>query len=105
MVFGGEQEKRELLDFILEISTLEKFYSITPEWIMDHSGPFWFARNHIPPVLMAWSYVRDIASKDQQQHIHKWIESLYNQLIVDDNCLQWKAGSCFGNHPIVFAMH
>ena len=97
MVFGGEQEKRELLDFILEISTLEKFYSITPEWVMDHSGPFWFAR-HIPPVLMAWSYVRDIASKDQQQHIHKWIESLYNQLIVDDNCLQWKAGSCFGNH-------
>ena len=59
MVFGGEQEKRELLDFILEISTLEKFYSITPEWVMDHSGPFWFAR-HIPPVLMAWSYVRDI---------------------------------------------
>ena len=64
---------------------------------MDHSGPFWFAR-HIPPVLMAWSYVRDIASKDQQLQIHKWIESLYNQLIVDDNCLQWKAGSCFGNH-------
>ena len=29
------QEKRELLDFIIEISTLEKFYSITPEWIMN----------------------------------------------------------------------
>ena len=66
---------------------------------MDHSGPFWFAR-HIPPVLMAWSYVRDIASKEQQKDMHKWIEGIYNQLIIDDNCLEWnvEVGSCFANH-------
>ena len=97
MLFGSDAEKEELLNFIIEISKLEKFYSITPEWVMDHSGPFWFAR-HIPPVLFAWSYVRDIANEKQQQQINKWIEGLYNKLIVDDNCLEWKAGSCFANH-------
>tara|TARA_A100001011_G_C14246603_1_gene815875 strand:- start:189 stop:1544 length:1356 start_codon:yes stop_codon:yes gene_type:complete len=97
MLSGIEKDKKELLSFIIEISKLEKFYSITPEWVMDHSGPFWFAR-HIPPILMAWSYVRDMATNEQQLQMHKWIDSLYNQLIVDDNCLEWKAGSCFANH-------
>ena len=97
MLSGSEKDKKELLSFIIEISKLEKFYSITPEWVMDHSGPFWFAR-HIPPILMSWSYVRDMASNEQQQQMHKWIDSLYNQLIIDDNCLEWKAGSCFANH-------
>ena len=60
MLFGSSAEKEELLNFIIEISKLEKFYSITPEWVVDHSGPFWFAR-HVPPVLFAWSYVRDMA--------------------------------------------
>ena len=51
-----------------------------------------FGLQDIPPVLFAWSYVRDIANEKEQQ-INKWIEGLYNKLIVDDNCLEWKAGS------------
>ena len=50
MLFGSDIEKKELLSLIIEISKLDKFYSITPDWVMDHSGPFWFAR-HIPPIL------------------------------------------------------
>ena len=97
MLFGSDAEKEELLNFIIEISKLEKFYSITPEWVMDHSGPFWFAR-HVPPILFAWSYVRDMADEKEQRQINEWVEGLYNKLIVDDNCLEWRAGSCFANH-------
>ena len=50
MIYGNDKEKKELLEFIIELTKLEKFYSITPEWVMDHSGPYWFARN-IPPFL------------------------------------------------------
>mgnify|MGYP001223560752 CR=1 FL=1 len=97
MIYGNDKEKKELLDFIIELTKLKKFYSITPEWVMDSSGPFWFARN-IPPFLFAWSYVRDIATKKQQKYMHKWINKLYKKLIKDDGCKKWDRGSCYGNH-------
>ena len=97
MIYGNDKEKKELLEFIIELTKLEKFYSITPEWVMDHSGPYWFARN-IPPFLFAWSYVRDLATKKQQKYMHKWINKLYKNLIKDDGCKKWKSNSCYGNH-------
>ena len=97
MIYGNDKEKKELLEFIIELTKLKKFYSITQEWVMDSSGPYWFSRN-IPPFLFAWSYVRDIATKKQQKYMHKWINKLYKKLIKDDGCKKWDRGSCYGNH-------
>jgi len=97
MISDKRNDKIELLDFIIELTELENFYSISPEWIEDHSGPYWYARN-IPPFLFAWSYVRDIANKDQKEYMNNWINNLYENLNNDDGCKLMQNNSCYGNH-------